>query len=81
MGFSGAKKVRVDVRPSEPRFESLDDSEKWPQLSKAAKIVLCVLPSPANTERAFSKASFFTESRKNKLSCEFIKTRLIASCD
>ena len=58
-----------------------DNSEKWPQLSKVEKNVLCVMPSPANAERAFSKAPFSTESRKNKLSCESIKTRLIASCD
>ena len=41
-----------------------EEAKSWPKLSKAAQILLCLLPSPANAERSFSKASFFTENRE-----------------
>ncbi len=62
-------------------FTFFRENKKWPRLSSVARILLCLFPSPANAERAFSKASFLTENRINRLSCQSIKTRLIGNCE
>jgi hypothetical protein len=49
----------------------------YPLLSKVARAVLCILPSPANAERAFSRAGYLSDARKKRISIESIKLRLI----
>ena len=51
---------------------------KLPELSRVAKMILYLLPLPAKAERCFSKASLFTENRRNRLSVSSTRDRLIA---
>ena len=53
------------------------EKAKWPQLSHAAHIILCTLPSPACAERGFSRAALLTDSRRTRLKMDNLKTRLI----
>ena len=46
------------------------------KLKEVAKVVLCILPAPANAERAFSRAHFLSENQKNPLSKSNLKRRL-----
>ena len=50
---------------------------EYPKLSERARKIIAVLPSRAIAGSSFSKASFMTENRKNRLKIENLKTRLI----
>ena len=62
-------------------FKIIEAKKKYPQLRGVARAVLGVLPSPAYAERAFSRAQFLTESRKNRLTMDSVKLRLQCLCD
>jgi hypothetical protein len=55
-----------------------DEGTKYPKLRRVAKVLFGLLPSPANAERCFSKASFYSENRKNRLTSRAIRVRLMA---
>ena len=44
---------------------------KFPQIEKVVRSVIGILPSPAITERMFSRATFLTEKRRNALNAKF----------
>ena len=52
------------------------ENKRFPRLSKVAKTILSVIPSPALAERMFSKAQSLTECRRNRLKTENLKLRL-----
>ena len=66
------------VNEDRPAFQFFRaEKTKWPQLSHAARIILCTLPSPACAERAFSRAALLTDSRRTRLKMDNLNTRLI----
>ena len=64
---------------SKSAFGFFKEDDKWPKLKQAARALLAVLLSPANAERCFSRASFLTENRRNRLSVKNIRIRLLAT--
>ena len=61
--------VCVFLRKAPTKNERIDS---FPKLKEVARVVLCILPSPANAERA----QFLSENRKNRLSMNNLKLRL-----
>ena len=71
-------RFRLTVDEKVSSFEFLkSNGNQYPSLKKVARSVLSVLPSPAVAERVFSRAGYLTLDRRNKLSTENLKTRLI----
>ena len=50
---------------------------KFPQMERVARSVLGILPSPAIGERMFTRATFLTEKRRNGLSMQNLRFRLV----
>lgn len=70
----------ANIDDSRTAFKFFGEEQKqWPNLANVAKLLLCLLPSPANSERCFSKAAFLSENRRNLLSVKSIRTRLIVA--
>ena len=50
---------------------------KFPHIERVARSVLGIMPSPVIAERMFSRATFLTEKRRNRLSMPNLRLRLI----
>ena len=67
------KFIRMNKHFFQEKNEIIDS---FPKLKEVASVVSCILPSPANAERAFSRAHFLLENRKNWLSMSNLKLHL-----
>ena len=50
---------------------------KFPLIDRVARSVLGILPSPDIAQRMFSRATFLTEKRRNGLSMQNLRLRLV----